>query len=574
MIQNGSISAQDPAIAGAPITPRRAPGRSLADFRDDCNHTEHGLLPAEEALLEAAAKGLPCLLELACPIKSTDDNCIRSSVLRFLLLGGDDAAPVHEKRLEIHGAYIDGDIDLEGLTTVRSLWLFKCRIAGSLIARDARLETLNLQGSSVRGILCDRARIAGVSLTDGFEADGPVSFAAASIGAGGLTCSNGKFINPGGEALSCRFAKIADSVMLTDGFEAEGMVNFAGAEIDGQFSCYDANIKHRAVAPEQSTWERAIAAWAFNLEDARIGSTLRIGPEKSDGPRVNIKGSLNLQGARCEVFADQPNSWPADFIKVGDGEEIDCVIGLDGFIYNRIAKGTSTDAETRKRWLLRQPPDHLAQGFRSQPFDQLAEVLRQMGQLLDAREICYVKRYCHLRRPKGEHERQNPFNWIWWSIQWLFLEKTLGHGYRPQRMALLALAVMLAFGFVYQKADEQGLFAPTNSLVYRDAELKAACTANGRPAWTSPACPLPHIAPEYTVFNPYIFSLDVIIPLINLRVEEDWQPLRAPFTVGAFGQEFQLPANFLRALFWLETIFAWVWSLSLLVVATSMFRRT
>jgi hypothetical protein len=355
---------------------------------------------------------------------------------------------------------------------------------------------------------------------------------------------------------------------------AEGLVNFAGAEISGRFLCSDASIKHRAVEPEQSTGEPAIAAYAFDLEDARIGSLLRIGPEKPDGMRVNIKGSLNLQGARCEVFADQPNSWPVDFIKVGDGEEITCVIALDGFTYNRLAKGTSTDAKTRKRWLLRQPPDHLAEEFRSQPFDQLAEVLRQMGQSLDAREICYFKRYCHLRKPRSEHEEQNPFNWLWWGIQWLFLEKTLGHGYRPQRMAFLALTVMVVFGYIYQKADEQGLFAPTNSLVYRDAELKAACTVDGRPAWTSPVCPLPRAAPEYTVFDPYIFSLDVVIPLINLRVEEDWQPLRAPFTVNVYGRVFQLPANFLRALVWIETIFAWVWSLSLLVVATSMFRRT
>lgn len=568
-MQNGLTGDQDPSIADATLDLRRAAGRALTDFRDDRNLTEHGLLPAEEMLLESAAKGTPCLVDLACPTKSTEKNHIRSSVLRFLLLGGDEAAPVHEKRLEIHGAYIDGDIDLEGLIVVRSLWLFKCRIAGSLIGRDAQLEMLNLQGSSVRGVWCDRARIAGVALTDGFEADGPVSFAGASIGSGGLNCSNGKFINPDSDALCCRFAKIAGSVALADGFEAEGLVNFAGAEIDGEFVCYDASIKHRNLL----LGEPVIAAWALDLEDARISSRLRIGPETPNGPRANIKGSLNLQGVRCEVFADQVNSWPADFIKIGDGEEITCAIALDDFIYSRLAKGAPTDAATRKRWLLRQPPEHLHQSFRSQPFDQLCQVLRQMGQILDAREIGYFKQYCLLRKSGNEYNRRNPLAWIWWMVQWLFLEKTLGHGYRPQRMAFLALAVMLGFGYIYDKASEQGLFAPTNSLVYRDAELKAACTINGKPAWTSPVCPLPHVAPEYTVFNPYIFSLDVILPVVNLRVEDDWQPLRAPFVVSAFGYELSLPENFLKVMFWTETIFAWVWSLSLLMVAISALRR-
>ncbi len=46
---------------------------------------------------------------------------LRAGFLRFLCLGGDDAAPVHERRLEVHGAYVDEDLDLSGCTVPQPL---------------------------------------------------------------------------------------------------------------------------------------------------------------------------------------------------------------------------------------------------------------------------------------------------------------------------------------------------------------------------------------------------------------------------------------------------------------------
>jgi hypothetical protein len=41
-------------------------------------------------------------------------DTIRGAFIRFLLLGGEQLAPIHEKGLMLRGARIDGDIDLEG----------------------------------------------------------------------------------------------------------------------------------------------------------------------------------------------------------------------------------------------------------------------------------------------------------------------------------------------------------------------------------------------------------------------------------------------------------------------------
>ena len=52
--------------------------------------TPHGLWPAEEKLLEAAAKGELCDLGDERPDETTDDKKIHPLFLRFLLLGGDE----------------------------------------------------------------------------------------------------------------------------------------------------------------------------------------------------------------------------------------------------------------------------------------------------------------------------------------------------------------------------------------------------------------------------------------------------------------------------------------------------
>ncbi len=67
----------------------RAFGRNLADFPE--------LNVAEEKVLAACYKGETCVLGDDLPARSTPQNSIRAGFLRFLILGGDAATPVHER---------------------------------------------------------------------------------------------------------------------------------------------------------------------------------------------------------------------------------------------------------------------------------------------------------------------------------------------------------------------------------------------------------------------------------------------------------------------------------------------
>jgi hypothetical protein len=93
----------------------RAVGRSLDDFSSVFIGRE--LFPAEEALLKACAEGVIPALPRERPDKPeqrTQANRVRAAFLRFLMLGGDEAAPVHEQGVQLRGAWIDGSLDFEG----------------------------------------------------------------------------------------------------------------------------------------------------------------------------------------------------------------------------------------------------------------------------------------------------------------------------------------------------------------------------------------------------------------------------------------------------------------------------
>jgi len=223
--------------------PARPHGRRIEDFE-----TEGGLLPAEAKLRESVRLGERCELGSERPEQPTDDNRIRASFLRFLALGGDAETPVHERGVELMGAYIDGNLDLGSCTNVRPLLLALCHFPGQIILRDARTHKVNLTGSRIDGLKGDRAQIAGELFmhqanNTPFHAVGEIRLLAADI-RGNLTCRGGWFANPKGGALTCDGIKVSGDVVLDNGFFAKGEVRLLGAEIGGDLNCCGGRFTH------------------------------------------------------------------------------------------------------------------------------------------------------------------------------------------------------------------------------------------------------------------------------------------------------------------------------------------
>lgn len=544
----------------------RAYGRSLRDLEIEGQSTPNKLLPAEEKLLVAASKGEFCRAGGSRPTGETEDNKIRGSFVRFLALGGDAQNAVHEKGVKLTGAYIEGDLDLEGCGDVRQLLLGNCWIAGAFILREARTQRILLDGSRVAGLQGNGVRTAGdVHLRHGFESEGEVQLMGAEI-RGDLDCAGGLFRNIGGTALALHRARVSRDVFLSTSefdasmkFVAEGAVRLRSTIIGGSLACIGgsfSNTRPRRKSSEDDEGQtKSICDEALEVYRTKISGTLWLGPSSAphDYP-VKIEGSLDLRESHAAALVDHKDSWPVAKVTGPEDKELTCAIHLDGFTYGRFAGNSSLKVAEREAWLVRQPPSHLGKDFRPHPFEQLIKVYREMGHAKRARDIAIFKEKMRLRRPwHGKPWWCSPANLVWWLVG----EKVAGYGYRWKGWVILvSLVWLLAWGF-YDQAGRHGAMAPADPIVFLDPQLEE-CREN----WTS--CTHPKMVDEHTPFQPVVYALDVLLPIVSLGQETAWAPMVKAFSIELPGPA-AIPvhkwAGFV--LMWTEILLGWVFGIVL-----------
>lgn len=546
----------------------KAFGRSLSDFGK--------LLPAEEKLKEACRLGIAAVISSERPEMMTVENRIRAGFLRFLILGGDESTAIHEQGVQVEGAWIDGDIDLDSCSTDVPIFVGHSAIVGNISAYGARLDTLGLGGSSVVNISGDRLHVAGsIFLRDGFFASGGVRLQGISVG-GDLDCSNGKFDKADGYALCFDGAKVAGNVRLDDNFQANGEVLFLEAKIDGSFSCDGGQCEN--FADDALCCDNAVVGGNFflgggfsasgtvRLRGVKVGADLHI--EDSEIRTANrtaldlqgvevsrifffrrfvaVSGWVDLSEARVDSLADDLESW-----QTGSGHF------LDGFCYNSIADGI-TDAVSRVVWLDRQFSSHLHGDFRPQPWEQLVKTLREMGHDEDAKIVAIEKQKRLISAGKRD--------WLTKPLYILYGELA-GFGYRPLMAFFWMAAVSVFAGCMYWSAAHAGLMAPTNPLIHNNKEIRRSCAKNfaaTRVPWINCTA----VPAEYTTFNGFAYSLDLILPLVDLQQERDWAPV-----VVDSDNRYLFPGIAVRGLMWLEILFGWGMSLLLVAVLSNLVKK-
>ena len=160
------------------------------------------------------------------------------------------------------------------------------------------------------------------------------------------------------------------------------------------------------------------------------------------------------------------------------------------------------------------------------------------------------------------------------------------YGYKPMRLVGWMLSVWLSFAALYWVAAYQGVFAPSDPLVFQNAEYETCRTINtngiydrnvinntievSRNWYTCAA-----LKGEYTTFSPLAYSLDAILPLVDLGQEKTWGVYIETPKANAIGEFFQFPLNhWIRLLVWFEILFGWMASLILVAVLTGLTDRT
>ncbi|HZP44633.1 MAG TPA: hypothetical protein VFB15_03195 [Candidatus Binataceae bacterium] len=378
---------------------------------------------------------------------------------------------------------------------------------------DAIFFGAQLQNEGGDALNADDLKARNVYLASDFRSVGRVSLTGATL-SGELACAGGQFRNPKGAALDATGAdirglfdadgavfsgargaaaisaeemKVARSVHLRLGFIANGTVDLHGSQIGGDLSCSGA----RFGAPLDAKGSDP-AGVALEAERTEIGGNVLLS-DASPKDRFDAHGALDFVGADIKgymadlnnggpyqldleyahlngTFYDQQTSWPAPNN-----------LKLDGFVYDGFGPDSTTTAYDRLKWLSLQPHDR----FRAQPYEKLAEVLRESGDDSGARRVMIAM----------ERDRRsgvsNPLRRLWNWLLWLFI----GYGYDIWR-AVWASAFLIVIG-------------------------SALFTWGGRRGWIKPTAEHPD---HYKPFNGFIYSLETLLPFVDLYQAKHWLP--------------------------------------------------
>ncbi len=436
------------------------------------------LTPPETEMLKAAAEGGVAHFDgetddqndPACADEWGEERTIRADVIRWVCADKEASGLVDPIGIHVQCAKIEGGLDLNFLTVRFPIGLFRCSIGAGIQLLDARTRSLNFNGSHTTSIGADRLHAdGGIFLREGFIAKGEVRLVGAKI-TGNLDCLNGKFENENGKALSADRAEIGGDVFLNKGFSARGAVRLLGANIRGNLDCTNGKLEnqdgHALSADGADIGGSVLLREGFSARGevrfpcARIGANFDCSGGSFENPTgyalalcsggsfenptgyalalegaevkralvmregFSSKGGINLAYCSVGQLADDRASWPAE------GELV-----VDGLVYRQFGGyDVPTSAGDRLVWLRLQPD----KPFRPHPYEQLAKVLRHMGDNGGAKEVLIARE--DARREFGDM----PWLGRCWSgvLKW-----TIAYGYLPRRI-LYWVAGVVAIGFV------------------------------------------------------------------------------------------------------------------------------
>lgn len=638
------------------------------------------LHPAEQKLLESVATGEVCEIAKERPVAAARENIIRSSLLRFLILGGDELTPVDVRGLRIRGAFIvcnwsNGYLNLQGATIQHNLGLADCFIGGGLILQNAKTKSISLQGSKIESLVgdgvevegsiffgnefsatdevrflgatitgdfictnsnfgalgkslrCDGFEVGGsVFLSNGFQASGSVRLMSARI-AKNLQCDNAEFKGLGhslvcdgiivggnlslnekfranGEVrllgarisglLNCSggfFAGDDNSILaqnidvkgnlyLAEAFQARGEVDFRNAHIGGNVYCDDAifSCKDQALVFNRATIDGMVllgkglmSAGQISFSSAKIGRDFSAqGVSLEGNPCLQLRnaeirgtltwrrikyahGQLDLTGASCRDFSFDAPSWqkPRE-------------IKITNFTYKSFTElPKDADGDFWCEWLDKQPNSHQQTKFRPKPYEFLADVLTEMGYGEEARSVRIEKQHKQtdfIHHYQAQPKRSNAIILRRLNIFWrrFVLGPFIDYGYRPGRAGLYLGVIGIIGAFVFWWAAWAGIMTPTHPLIYKEAHasngaISQACRENW--VYASKEC-ITSLPSEHSEFQPFWYSFDVLLPVVNLRQENDW----APRVVHVDGSNWWA-GRIIRWWEWFEIAAGWVLSL-------------
>lgn len=568
-----STGGQEPG--GFPPPPQ-APATGLAAFEP--------LGPAEVRMLADLQSGrFDRLGDGLRPLEADPERTVRAALIRFILLGGEAGCRPHEKGLRVNGAYISGVLDLEGCRIPRDIGLKDCAFESSIVLRSAVIDNLFLDGSAFTALRADRVEARGALCLNGARIADAVELREARI-AGSIE-GNDAAIHGGEIAFDATGADVRGGILMR-GAAIRGRVRLVGGRIGADLDCVGAKITHGDalaldgdnmtvrgdIALRESRVSGAIqlcgvdvggdvdcsgtylampGGVALNLNRSTVGGVffLRRG--------ADVAGAVDLRQTRIGAIEDDRPSWPQP------GELLLNRCRYGAFI------GGPVDAASRLDWLRLQAPERWGEDFWPQPYEQLATVFLEMGHEEEAQAVLIAKERLQ-RRARRERER-NPLLRGTLALIDGILGATLLYGRKPLLAFVWLFAFWAAGVFVFDAAERAGAFKPGLPFILRSPEWLACGLPTGaslrvpsldrdlpgqaEPGETQLACY--RRQPEgvsFPRFQALMYSLDVLLPVLQLNQTSYWRPNPA-VPLGSAALNY----------YYVQTIVGWV--LSLLAIA-------
>lgn len=496
----------------------------------------------------------------------------------LVLQGADlEADASEEVALELDGTRVGGSIFLSTAHTHRftatgGARLVGCHVGGYVDLRGAELRHEGEVALDARRIEVDDDLLLGPDAHGHrFTVFGAVVFDGSRVG-GRVDAAAALLDHPSGAALSLAGASVRGDAHLSvadtrDGapperFHVRGQLrlnsahvhghlvlagahleNGEGVALDGQSLAVDLDASFARAGQDEHGWSFR-AAGTVVLDGARVGGTLDlddavlIGPEPGRGPdgrprrgealsvvaarvggplgfkRATVDGGLSAHGASAGDLDDHR----------GDVWESPAPLRLEGFDYQGLAYDDVQQVKHRVDVMLSR-----SEPFSIQPYTHLAAVYREKGNRTAAREVIWHMHWAEHHatsppdnvltrttawqrlfpnqkagRPVGTDDRDRRAPWPT-RLGRRIIGHTVGFGYRFLR-PLVAAVVLFAVGVgVFTVAAHRDGFTPAEPV--ESAEVtSSACTS------------------EYPCVQPLVYSLDVLLPVIDLRQDSFWVP--------------------------------------------------
>ena len=494
-------------------------------------------------------------------IFTSTGDAIRSDSTRF----GSDVI--------MHGVCTNGTVRLQNATINGTLDIVGGKVSsGDDFALQANCVTISLSAL----------------LREGFVADGGIDLGHGKI-LGDIDCANGQLYPNAkhGFALAANSVYVGHNLLLNNGFYAGGEVLLRSATIDGDLICTEGKFSNDGTNIEtpnalDATGVKIAGSASF---DQRFGAKGKLIFENSNIGRDFVVKDVNhpenmdldLRFTKVGTLLCSKNSWP----KRGG-------LHLHGFVYDEIDTAARPgDAELQEQWIacgeseLRQSErsendtgsgwvsasilnshstsnprsnvQKVSREFLSQPYEQLAKTLREMGLETAAVRIMITK---NAREGDDDifqdlaavdHDRLS-FSGGWvkgqyanlakdcgrvaWDFCWYKgLGKLIDYGYHPWHALIISFMIIAIGRFIFFHAYRSGSVVPDSDKAWE-----------GVSGWT-------HASPrrlknEYPKFSAFAYSLETFVPLVKLGVGDKWI----------------IPGGLVRWYLWIHILLGWVFT--------------